>query len=89
MMKIGKKIAFGTAVALTLIFSGCGESAEDKGKIEFQNYIQTGGMSKAIVMSEEKYSKEIVNKWVKELKKEGKFKNAFEQYENRGKGGEY
>ncbi|RBQ27941.1 hypothetical protein [Aliarcobacter vitoriensis] len=77
-----KKIIFGTAITLAILFTGCGESAEDKAKIEMKNRI----LSIEIVKNDfrkqaENITKEYeakygmnANVWLEELKTTNEFK---------------
>ena len=71
MMILGKKIAFGTVVALTLILSGCVDSKEEK-KVTIQNDSESAKVKEAkeiwaknIIEEEEKKQRQ------KELRKNG------------------
>ncbi len=76
-----KKIVLGTAIALAILFTGCGESAEDKAKIEMKNRI----LSIEIVKNDFRKQAEDITKeyeakygmsanvWLEELKTTNEF----------------
>ena len=71
-----KKIVIGTALALALLLSGCGESTEDKAKIEYREKIfaiqivknDIEQQAKAITKEYEKVYGMKANVWFEELK---------------------
>ncbi|MFV7789408.1 hypothetical protein ACNO6Z_00980 [Aliarcobacter lanthieri] len=77
-----KKIVFGTAITLALILSGCGESAEDKAKIEMKERILAIQIVKNDFRKQaEDITKEYeakygmnANVWLEELKTTNEFK---------------
>lgn len=69
-----KRIILGTAITLTLLLSGCGESTEDKAKAEFKEKmlsIKPENLFEEAQKTREFYEKEYgmkANVWFEELK---------------------
>ena len=85
-----KKIVFGTAVILSLLLSGCGQSEEYKAKAEFTNKILSTDIKpinfkenvEKIVKDYEKDYSVKVNVWLEELKKTDEWKSKEKKYFN-------
>ncbi|WP_026803741.1 hypothetical protein [Aliarcobacter lanthieri] len=79
-----KKIIFGTAITLTILFTGCSENEQEKNgnKQEFKQEAEID-FNKARVNAEKNYSKETVQKWINEDKRLKQLEKEYQEWNNR------